>query len=475
MPPTLPPDIFAIIFGRLEARDVLNVRLACKGFHQLSKLRTIWDSLLQRDVVQLDIPIPGLHGRALDSLSAEELEHAFHTALKLRRNWVADSPVIRRAVLVIGVPNSRIIALSLLPDESSRRLVSLSSLYGQQGVVVICCWDISSPNPICIARREVRQFGRMAVNWVASCHGKIAVVVGSKLEILSLASGTSSPSQAFVTSASIEVDHDIQGVDGFHGSLVLTRDRLRLYLWDINNPAAKIILTNDATQPSQFLDCVLAEQFILVLKAGAMELYALPPSIPAGPAPLELGPVVTHSWQWRVDDAAMSVRHGPRTHNGVTILLRYGTLFPWAVNVLHQYELRPNLFYDPFSPLTEMNLPYDFPPGLNDTIGSPVRLHATSDLAVGPYGTAIWIDSHTEDYFNHADQGQRLAGKLATVNYESSEDEEEPGLAQFTTSMATSVYAYQEEDNWVAVELDEVEGKIILGHDDGFITIQEYV
>ncbi|CAA7269253.1 unnamed protein product [Cyclocybe aegerita] len=470
MPPTLPPDIFAIIFGHLEARDVLNVRLvrpyallflprgsasekACKDFHQLSKLRIIWDSLLQRDVIQLDIPIPGLHGRALDTLAAEELEHAFHTALKLRRNWVADSPVIRRAVLVIGVPNSRIIALFLLPDESSRRLISLSSLYGQQGVVVICCWDTSSLDPICIARREVRQFGRMAVNRVASSHGKIAVVVGPKLEILSLASGTSSPSQAFVTSASIEVDHDIQGVDGFHGSLVLTRDRLRSYLWDINNPAAKIILINDATQPGQFLDCILAEQFIIVLKAGAMELYALPPSIPAGPAPLELGPVVTHSWQWRVDDAAMSVRHGPRTNNGVTILLRYGTLFPWAVNVLHQYELRPNLFYDPFSPLTEMNLPYDFPPGLNDTIGSPPH----------------------RSYFNHADRGQRLAGKLATVNYESSEDEEEPGLAQFTSSMATSVYAYQEEDNWVAVELDEVEGKIILGHDDGFITIQEYV
>ena len=106
-----------------------------------------------------------------------------------------------------------------------------------------------------------------------------------------------------------------------------------------------------------------------------------------------------------------------------------------------------------------------------------MRLHTTSDLTIGPYGTAVWIDSHTEDYFFHADRGQRLAGRFSPSSpYLDTEEDEGVELSdQIPTAAATSVYSYHEEDSWVRIALDEEEGRIFLGRADGIITILEYV
>jgi len=144
-----------------------------------------------------------------------------------------------------------------------------------------------------------------------------------------------------------------------------------------------------------------------------------------------------------------------------------------AINILHHYEIRPNAYFSSVSSINATNLPYVFPPVLRETIGSPVRLFAASDLAIGPYGTAVWIDSHTEDYFFRADRGQRLAGKFSP--YVGTEEGEEVELSdQIANATATSVYSYHEEDSWVRIALDEEEGRIFLGRVDGLITVLEY-
>lgn len=122
-----------------------------------------------------------------------------------------------------------------------------------------------------------------------------------------------------------------------------------------------------------------------------------------------------------------------------------------------------------------MNLPYEFPPVLRETIGSPVRLHATSDLAIGPYGSAIWTDSHTEDYFDHADRGQRLAGRFSPYVLSTEDDEEVELSDSVATASATSVYAYHEEDSWVRLAFDEIEGRVALGRDDGVVSVLDFV
>ena len=97
-------------------------------------------------------------------------------------------------------------------------------------------------------------------------------------------------------------------------------------------------------------------------------------------------------------------------------------------------------------------------------------------MAFGPYGTAIWTDSHTEDYFGHADRGQRLAGAfLWTGDIHDGEDKEVELLDQIANTAAASVYSVQEEDSWVSLALDEAEGRIIVGYNDGRISVLEYI
>src|SRR5882757_5160569 len=95
----------------------------------------------------------------------------------------------------------------------------------------------------------------------------------------------------------------------------------------------------------------------------------------------------------------------------------YSHLSVQSNNLLHYYELHANTSSSP------LNLPYQFPPILCETIPSPVRLHATSDMSFGSYGTAIWTDTHTD--FGPANRGQRLAGAfLRAGNIQDEEDQE---------------------------------------------------
>lgn len=109
-------------------------------------------------------------------------------------------------------------------------------------------------------------------------------------------------------------------------------------------------------------------------------------------------------------------------------------------------------------------------------IGSPVRLFAPTDSVLGSCGSAIWIDSHTEDYFGHSDCGQRLAGRYSSgLTAEDHEDEEATLSDQLaSTAAATSVYRTQEADSWVRLALDECEGRVAIGHVDGRISILDY-
>lgn len=95
-------------------------------------------------------------------------------------------------------------------------------------------------------------------------------------------------------------------------------------------------------------------------------------------------------------------------------------------------------------------------------------------MSIGSYGTAIWTDSHTEDYFDRADQGQRLAGSfhpLPAVYYD--EDAAAHEIRIESTAEST-VFDISEEDQWVRVAVDEEEGRIALGSTEGMITILNY-
>ena len=55
------------------------------------------------------------------------------------------------------------------------------------------------------------------------------------------------------------------------------------------------------------------------------------------------------------------------------------------------------------------------------------------------------------------------------------EDKEVELSDQIANAAAASVYSVQEEDSWISLALDEAEGRIIIGHHDGRISVLEYI
>jgi hypothetical protein len=94
-------------------------------------------------------------------------------------------------------------------------------------------------------------------------------------------------------------------------------------------------------------------------------------------------------------------------------------------------------------------------------------------MVLGSYGTALWIDSHTEDYFDHAVEGQRLAGTLFTAI--ESGGEVVALNDQGAAATASMVYHVREDDGWVRIAIEEEEGKIAVGTSTAEITIFEYI
>ena len=189
----LPSDIFRVIFGHLHIDDILNVRRVskkighhdsrfvnpsfgrkvCKEFLELTKLRSVWESLINKHALHQNIPLPGLGGKSIDELTAKEIETGLRRALKLRRNWTSEAPLISKQFNLGAVPDSRIVSLHVLPGYGHRRLLSLS--FNRSRVFTLQCWDIVASPPVCIARRMFRRLGGMAVN--RDCGGVGVVVV----------------------------------------------------------------------------------------------------------------------------------------------------------------------------------------------------------------------------------------------------------------------------------------------------------
>ena len=156
--------------------------------------------------------------------------------------------------------------------------------------------------------------------------------------------------------------------------------------------------------------------------------------------PIEVHHVAEYKWPWRIDtvDVMAKQPHALQdqlnqleldsTPPTVHILLRFASIFPWPVNILHSYVL-------PFNPEFDMSasrervsvqghlpyLPTDTPeaseaskPYIVASISSPVRIFTPSDTAMGGYGTILYMDaqSDTSVATQAGDRGQRIAGKL---------------------------------------------------------------
>ncbi|KAJ7221949.1 hypothetical protein C8J57DRAFT_1536514 [Mycena rebaudengoi] len=374
-------------------------------------------------------------------------------------------------ITTVHDPQSQVVSLTFLPARDHCWLVSLTLTSGTgQRSYTLQCWDVSNTPATCVARRVLPVFRGFRINTDPTHVGILALRTSLGIEILGINFSASDPDTAFTTLSVLE---DVsEGLHAFSASTLLTKfGEHRLNLRTIENPEFTVELQNPQyTVPKECLDARISCSYAVVVRTVTLELYALS-SFRAASGPRIIEPFASHVWQWRVDSIAMAYQPSwPTASRGLepslNILVRYASLFPWPVNALHHYVLPSNESYVVTNDIDTNNSPYLSEPVLIRTIASPIRLFARSDMVLGSYGTALWIDSHTEDYFAHAMEGQRLAGTLLSSI-------EVPDQAAAATD--NMVFNVREKDGWVRIAIEEQEGRIAVGTSKAEITISEYV
>ncbi|KAJ7173706.1 hypothetical protein C8R46DRAFT_1189877 [Mycena filopes] len=494
--PVLPTDIILVILKYIGVQDLMRLRQViatsdligkshtilrhqtCKDFLEITQLRSVWYELIQSEVIQRNIPVPRLEGRNLDALTSKELEICLSDALRLRKNWISPSPVPRHRTTfrTVHQPQTQIVSVGFLPGRGHRWLISLALTTGGQRLFTLQCWDLRDSS--CVAQRSLSDFRGYRINTESSPAAVLALRSPIGIEILGLdLSGGSNPDSAFITLHVLDNVPDSLHV--FSGSTLLTKlGDARINLRTIDKPNLHVELRNPAyAVQKDCIDALLSDKYAVVVRTLTLEFYSLC-SFRDGSADQILEPVCAYAWQWRVDSVSLAYQPSwEAAARGVdppiNILVRYASLFPWPVNALHHYVLPPDGSYNPRDGIDANNKPYLPEAVLIRTFASPIRLFARWDMVLGSYGTALWIDSHTEDYFDHAEEGQRLAGTLFTTI-----EPGEPTVAltdQTATATASMVYHVREDDGWVRIAIEEQEGKIAVGTATAEITIYEYV
>ncbi|KAJ7105105.1 hypothetical protein C8R43DRAFT_1092170 [Mycena crocata] len=474
----LPTDIILVIFKYIGVKEVMKLRQTCKDFLEITKLRSVWLQLLRTEIIQQNIPIPRLAGRSLENFTSKQLESCLSDALRLRKNWISSSPVpLRRSTFTtVHEPQSQVVSINFLQGRGHRWLISLALTTGTgQRLFTLQCWDLMDCST-CVARRSLAHFRGFRINTDPSHAGVLALRSPIGIEILGIDFLANNPDSAFLT---LQVLDDLtESLHVFSSSTLLTKfDDTRLNLRTIEHPEFTVELQNPShTVQKECIDAIVSDKYAVVVRTVSTEFYSLS-SFRGGSGARVIEPLASHTWQWRIDSVSLAYQPSwaataRDVEPPINMLVRYASLFPWPVNALHHYVLPCDNVYDARNNIDANNKPYLAEPVLMRTFASPIRLFARSDMVLGSYGTALWIDSHTEDYFEHAVEGQRLAGTLFTTV---DPGEEVVALSdQVASATASMVYQVREDDGWIRIAIDEEEGKIAVGTATAEIMIFEY-
>lgn len=226
-------------------------------------------------------------------------------------------------------------------------------------------------------------------------------------------------------------------------------------------------------------------------------------------------PAVEHRWRWRID----SIRACPQIHAyahspafsdkgpypPINIFIRFGSWYPWPINMLYHFVLAPSsaaptqspnlaLIEPPLVPSLDLahehphlhpgttttsteGVSYVFPPVILRYTHSPIELFAVVDTAVGPYGTALFTDSlsdlDTGPVAVGREEWQRVAGTMLYRGDERRQaDADGSGVPQVETTM---VFGELPRPGAYLIAMDEEAGRIAIAWKDGSISVWDYM
>ncbi|KAG5653610.1 hypothetical protein H0H81_011982 [Sphagnurus paluster] len=422
--------------------------------------------------MQQNMAIPGLSSSSLEGLSVADLENLARKSLRLHRNWTSLSPLPSNKLTIRpSSQHDRVFrTFEFLRVENRSYLLTFTIRRAPEPLFSLQCWDlnVSETPPTCVADRTVASYGLFAINRQRGSRGVVAIQL-LDIELLQINFSAQDPASAFRTIAKIpETKHRLVAL---HGSLIVTQDEQEnLHISDLSKPEAQLELHRRGKISQKTLEVVIQGELIIIVRLDGLEIFSISNLWSKEETTY---PLVQHIWQWSLDSVSVAPQASwtPRKYAPINILLRFGSLLPWPVNLIHQFILHLNPSYDNTKPIASGNVPYEIVPTLRCQIGSPVRLFSNYHMAIGSRGTAVWIDNHTEDYFGHGECGQRLAGTLlATSDHQDMHED----YYEAESSMGSTVFEYCESDEWTRVAIDNNEGMIAVGHLDGTIVVREY-
>ncbi|KZP08350.1 hypothetical protein FIBSPDRAFT_964854 [Athelia psychrophila] len=305
----------------------------------------------------------------------------------------------------------------------------------------------------------------------------------------------------FVKDAStIRKIHDIQNVEPFllQGSTIIVRDTDGdISPWNIDDLSAPKIklrrrqapVPDWGLRPDAPEAILLRPTYAIIAYTTSVEIYPLP-QIPQGTSvDIIVVPLTRHKWQWPLNRGCMveqgysHLQHDPEaTPRPIDLLIRFGSVLPWPINIVHHFVLRVNSDYQPSLPVTAINIPYLITPQLMQSLSSPIRLFFWADMALGPYGTALIIDSNQDESQN--DLAQRLAGQMLCRLGNGSGSDDDMLLATSSNAVVSEepvngfpsmAFLVRDQDTWTRVTMDEQAGKVAFARVDGGVELLEYI
>lgn len=241
-----------------------------------------------------------------------------------------------------------------------------------------------------------------------------------------------------------------------------------------------VLFISYSCQPDECYEALIADEYLVLLRTYFLAIYPLqtfrhgrasPPTDVA-----DLHPVSWHVWRWSVDGGRLShrARHlQTRAEPLLDVVIRFSSNYPWPTNILNHYILQPNYAYVPSSFIRPTNVPYNPHPVHMRTLSAPLRLFAQSDVAIGNYGTVLWIDTQTEEYFMQSATGQRLAG-VSLLSIGPEEDQAEDPNAVAYSAGSESVFNIHDQNSWCLLAVDERNGRVALGALDGIVSVMDF-
>ncbi|KAF7985774.1 hypothetical protein HWV62_389 [Athelia sp. TMB] len=454
----------------------------------------IWLQLIHWYATECDLPVEQDIQKPLESLSALALESELRRALKLRKNWASVTPrPTRHVCFKTPGPESpgwveEVVTLSLLPGRGGRWLLSASDIQNDTGDVVaavVRCWDTQAHRPVCAVSMELEHGlnNGALVNLEPNADAIFALHVRSggvsrDINIFTIDFETAAFVKLYTIAGQGERVFLLQG-----SMLVVQHRDGDKSLLDIRNPTAPHIKLRHRTIERPHV-VLLRPTYAIVAYTKSIEIYPVPHIPTEATTNIVVESLTHHKWAWPLDQICIAeqgylhldhdVKARPRP---IDLLIRFG------INIVHHFVLPVNLHYQPSWPVTAINLPYLPPPQLMQSLSSPIRLFSQADIALGPYGTALFIDSNQDE--SQSDLAQRLAGQMLTRLGKHSDDNDSAiqGAASAqelvpdepVSGFPSMVFLIREHDNWTRLAMDEQAGKVAFARMNADLELLEYV